>query len=166
MNHSMTNSCRIKRMNLRRNCIKKQNIKRVLLEESQSKSEIELSGSRELKCTTRCTTIGRAIIIVHSGFTRGDFRLCVLSVLIQADSFVRLQNLDTTTWGRSGADRSLTGAGRTTTDQSSSWVWRTQRATRFLNSFLFSRHILAASIFAGDSSLGSASIEITETNIV
>ena len=49
---------------------------------------------------------------------------------------------------------------------SSSCVWRTHRATRFLNSFLSSRHILAASILAGLSSFGSASIEITDTKMV
>lgn len=48
----------------------------------------------------------------------------------------------------------------------SSWLFRTQRATFRLKSGYASRHSLAASTLAGDSSFGSANIDITEINIV
>ena len=48
----------------------------------------------------------------------------------------------------------------------SSWLFLTQRATRRLNSGYDSLHCFAASTFAGDSSFGSASIEITDIIIV
>merc|ERR1711899_139107 len=49
---------------------------------------------------------------------------------------------------------------------SSSCDFLTHLATLRLNSGKFSRHSLAASTFAGDSSLGSANIEMTETKMV
>lgn len=48
----------------------------------------------------------------------------------------------------------------------SSWLFLTQRATFLLNSGYDSLHSLAASTLAGDSSFGSASIDITEIKIV
>lgn len=50
--------------------------------------------------------------------------------------------------------------------EQSSWLFRTQRATFRLNSGYDSRHSLAASTLAGDSSFGSASIDITDIKIV
>ena len=43
---------------------------------------------------------------------------------------------------------------------------RTHFRTRFLNSAVFSLHKVAASIFAGDSSLGLESMDITERRMV
>lgn len=50
--------------------------------------------------------------------------------------------------------------------EQSSWLFRTQRATFRLNSGYDSLHSLAASTLAGDSSFGSASIDITDIKIV
>ena len=49
---------------------------------------------------------------------------------------------------------------------SNSKLSRTHFLTRFLNSGVFSRHSAAASTFAGDSSFGLDSMEITERRIV
>lgn len=49
---------------------------------------------------------------------------------------------------------------------SNSKLSRTHFLTRFLNSGVFSRHKAAASTFAGDSSFGLDSIEMTERRIV
>jgi len=52
------------------------------------------------------------------------------------------------------------------TGYSNSKLSRTHFLTRFLNSAVFSRHSAAASTFAGDSSLGLLSIEMTERRMV
>lgn len=49
---------------------------------------------------------------------------------------------------------------------SNSRLSRTHFLTRFLNSGVFSRHSAAASTFAGDSSFGLESIEMTERRMV
>lgn len=50
--------------------------------------------------------------------------------------------------------------------QSISWLLRTMRATFFLKLSRSSRHSLAASMLAGDSSFGEDSIEIMEIMMV